>query len=57
MISISITVEAYQAIKATMPRMTDDSAPARGPHGLIRVWLDRKFVDRLGQNAAPLRGL
>ena len=29
--------------------MPADRAAAPGPDGLIRIWLDGKFVDRLGQ--------
>jgi len=47
MIAITITTAAYEAMKATLP--TTDSAPRKSPDGLIRIWLDRKFVDRLGQ--------
>jgi hypothetical protein len=48
MIAIAITPAAYDAIKATMlPRI--DAAPAPGADGLIRIWLDRQFVDLLGQ--------
>jgi hypothetical protein len=28
-------------------------APAAGPDGLIRIWLDRKFVDRLKALRGP----
>jgi hypothetical protein len=51
MISISITPEAFEAIRATLPH--SDAPPSRGPDGLIRIWLDRKFVDRLGQMRGP----
>jgi hypothetical protein len=40
----SITAEAYEAIKATLPGL--NAAPATpGSDGLIRIWLDRMFVD------------
>jgi hypothetical protein len=45
MISISITPEAFEAIRATLPH--SDAPPSKGPDGLIRIWLDRKVVDRL----------
>jgi hypothetical protein len=48
MISISITAKAYGAIKAS-PSELDNAAPSPGPDGFIRIWLDRKFVDRLGR--------
>jgi predicted CopG family antitoxin len=52
MISISITAEAYEAIMSSLPGLnagpaTPDSA------GLIRIWLDRVFVDRLAQMRGP----
>jgi hypothetical protein len=46
MVAISITAPAYEALGAMMPA---DRAAAPGPDGLIRIWLDGKFVDRLGQ--------
>jgi hypothetical protein len=47
MIAIPITPEAYEAIL-----LGTADAPSSGQDGLIRVWLDRKFVERL----AALRG-
>jgi hypothetical protein len=47
-ISISITAEAFEAIKATLPKDSDSWPPQYDERGLIRVWLERKFVDRLG---------
>ena len=32
---------------------TTDASPGPGPDGLIRIWLDRKFVDRLGEIGSP----
>jgi hypothetical protein len=32
---------------------TADATPRRGPDGLIRIWLDHKFVDRLAQMRGP----
>jgi hypothetical protein len=52
MIAISITPAAHQAIKASLLG-TGDATPRPGPDGLIRVWLDRKFVDRLAQMRGP----
>ena len=52
MIAIAITPAAYDAIKATtLPRI--DAAPSPGADGLIRIWLDRKFVDQLGYMRGP----
>jgi hypothetical protein len=48
MIAIAVTPAAHQAIKASLLG-TADATPRPGPDGLIRVWLDRKFVDRLAQ--------
>ncbi len=52
MIAIAITAEAYQAVKATLLE-TNDGPPRPGPDGLIRIWLDPKFVDRLAQMRCP----
>ena len=52
MIAISITPAAHQAIKTSLLG-TADATPRPGPDGLIRIWLDRKFVDRLGEIAQP----
>ena len=44
MISISITPAAYDAIQnELLSRIAAEPKP--GPDGLIRIWLDRKFVD------------
>jgi hypothetical protein len=51
MIAISITAEAYAAIKATLPMM--DAATSPGPEGLIRIWLDRAVVDKLRALRGP----
>ena len=48
MIAIAITAEAYEAIKATLLG-TSDAPPHPGPDGQIRIWLDGKFVERLGR--------
>jgi hypothetical protein len=48
MIAIAITAEAYRAIKASLSEL-ENQAPSPGPDGLIRVWLDRAVVDRLGR--------
>jgi predicted CopG family antitoxin len=53
MISISITAEAYQAIKATLPEAADSFPAQPDDRGLIRIWLDRPFVDRLGHMREP----
>ena len=53
MIAISITVEAYQAIKGTLPEGAGAWPAQPDDRGGIRIWLDRKFVDRLGQMRGP----
>jgi hypothetical protein len=52
MIGIPVTAAAYEAIKQSVPGQRG-SPPLRGDDGLIRIWLDCKFVDRLGQMRAP----
>ena len=52
MIAIIITPAAHQAIKASLLG-TAEATPRPGPDGLIRIWLDRKFVDRLAQMRGP----
>ncbi len=53
MITLSISVEAYAAIKATLPDGSDSFPPQPDGRGNVRLWLDRKFVDRLGQMRGP----
>jgi hypothetical protein len=55
MISIWISREAYEAIKATLPEAAASWPVQRDDRGLIRIWLDRQFVDRLARCAAPAR--
>jgi hypothetical protein len=52
MIVIPVTEAAYEAIKRSVPGQRG-SPPLRGDDGLIRIWLDCKFVDRLGQMRVP----
>ncbi len=52
MIAIAITPAAYEAIEATLLGRANEP-PRPGPDGLIKIWLDRKFVDRLGQKRGP----
>jgi hypothetical protein len=52
MIAITISVEAFEAIEA-QPLGQSMVAPPLGADGMIRVWLDGKFVDRLGQLRDP----
>jgi hypothetical protein len=52
MIAITITPAAHQVIKASLLG-TADATPRPGPDGLVRIWLDRRFVDRLGHMRGP----
>ena len=52
MIAISVTPAAHQAVKS-MLLGTSDASPRPGPDGLVKIWLDRKFVARLGQMRGP----
>jgi hypothetical protein len=58
MITISITAEAYEAIKATLPEGSEtwDVQPDDGRGG-FRIALAREFVDRLGQMRGPGRAI
>ena len=46
MIAIPITPAAYKVIKQMLPKTNGGASP--GADGLVRIWLDRKFVGRLG---------
>jgi predicted CopG family antitoxin len=52
MISIPISEEAYEALRARMPRI-DQAPTSQGRNGQIRISLDRKFVDRLLELRRP----
>jgi hypothetical protein len=52
-ISISITPEAYEAIKASLPEAADSWPVQTDDRGLIRLWLNRPFVDRLSEMRGP----
>jgi predicted CopG family antitoxin len=55
MISIPITEEAYEALKANTPGV--DQAPAsKGSDGEVQIWLDRTVVDRLRALSEPGEG-
>jgi hypothetical protein len=43
----------YEAIKATLPEAAGSWPTQRDDRGLIRIWLDRQFVDRLAQMRGP----
>jgi hypothetical protein len=53
MISISITAEAYEAIKATLPEIADSWPAQHYESGRVRIWPDRAFVDRLRAMRGP----
>jgi hypothetical protein len=50
MVSISITTVAYDAIRSTF---LDVVGAPPGPDGMIKIWLDSTFVDRLGRMRGP----
>jgi predicted CopG family antitoxin len=52
MISIPITQEAYEALKAMMPRI-GEAPMSQGRNGQLRISLDRKFVDRILELRRP----
>jgi len=52
MINIPITEEAYEALKARIPRF-NQVPTSRSRGGQMRIWLDRKFVDRLLELRSP----
>jgi len=52
MISIPITEEAYEALKARIPRI-DEASTSKGRNGQMRISLDRKFVNRLLELRGP----
>jgi len=52
MISIPITEEAYEALKARVPRI-NQAPTSKGRNGMMRIWLDRKFVDLLLELRGP----
>jgi len=53
MIALTITPGAYRALKTLRPNTYDTPASR---DGMIRIWLDRKFVDQLSQMKAPGEG-
>ena len=46
MISIPITDEAYEALKAKIPQIDQDQT-SRGRNGQLRIWVDWTFLDQL----------
>jgi hypothetical protein len=55
MISITVTAEAYAAIKATLPTDTQTWPTGPADQGDVVIWLDQATVDRLGAMRAPAR--
>jgi hypothetical protein len=53
MIAISITLEAYAAVRATLPEGTDSLPAQPDGRGGVRLWLDSEYVNRLGQMRGP----
>jgi hypothetical protein len=43
----------YQAIRATLPEGADSWPAQPDGRGGVRIWLDREFVNRLGQMLGP----
>ena len=52
MTAISVTREAFEAIRATLPE-AQTSEPQPDGRGEVRIWLDRKYVDRLKAMRGP----
>jgi hypothetical protein len=55
MISIPITEEAYEALKANTPGV-DQAPTSKSSDGQIQIWLDPGFVDRLRALSEPGEG-
>jgi hypothetical protein len=53
MIGITITAEAYAAIKPTLPADTQTWPTSPGDQGDVVIWLDQSTVDRLGAMRGP----
>jgi hypothetical protein len=53
MIGITITAEAYAAIKATLPADTQTWPHRPGDQGDVVIWLDEATVDRLAAVRGP----
>jgi hypothetical protein len=57
MIALSITAEAYRAIKATLPDGADSLPPQPDGRGGVRLWLATEFVNRIGGLRGPSKEL
>ena len=53
MVTISITAEAYAAIKATLPKGAEAWPAQPDGRGGVRLTLDRKTLDRLNHLRGP----
>ena len=53
MIGITVTAEAYAAIKATLPAGTQTRPPSPGDSGDVIIWLDQAMLDRLDAMRGP----
>jgi hypothetical protein len=53
MISISITLAAFEAIKGTLPKGADAWPAQPDDRGGVRIWFEPRFVDRLRAMRAP----
>jgi hypothetical protein len=53
MIDITVTAEAYAAIKATLPADTQTWPTSPADQGDVIIWLDQATIDRLDALRAP----
>ena len=53
MITISISTEAYETIKAALPKNAETWSAQPNGRGRFRITLPREFVDRLGALRRP----
>jgi hypothetical protein len=56
MICITVTAEAYAAIKATLPADTQTWPTSPADQGDVIIWLDQATIDRLDALRAPCEG-
>jgi hypothetical protein len=52
-ICITVTAEAYAAIKPTLPADTQTWPPSPGDVGDVVIWLDQAMLDRLEARRGP----
>jgi hypothetical protein len=53
MIGITVTAEAYAAIKATLPADTQTWPTSPADQGDVVIWLDQAMLDRLEATREP----